>query len=69
MDGYRTVRELSREELEELKSCYYMEKMDDLGEKVYYSDLADVDELVTDEEVFEHYSHISFVDDDFFCNQ
>lgn len=63
-----TVRELSREELVELKQRYYTEKLDRLGESPSYGELADIDELVTDEEVYEEYGDVDFVPDDFFTN-
>lgn len=57
------VTELSREQLEELKSRYYMER----NESVSYGELACIDELVTDEEIFKEYDYVDFVCDDFFC--
>lgn len=62
------VTELNREELTELKERYYMEKMEELGEGVSYGELASINELVKDEEIFKAYDHINFVKDDFFCN-
>lgn len=59
------VTELSRDELTELKERYYMERNDNVS----YGELAAIDELVSDKEIFEEYSDICFVKDDFFCNQ
>lgn len=62
------VRELSRDELLELKSRYYTERLDQNGEIPSYGELANVDTLVTDEEVYEEYDGIDFVKEDFFSN-
>nr|DAG70237.1 MAG TPA: hypothetical protein [Caudoviricetes sp.] len=56
------VRELNREQLEELKQRYYTEK----NENVSYGEFADIDKLVTDNEIFEEYEHIEFCEEDFF---
>lgn len=63
------VRELSREELTELKCNYYQDMKAQEGEGVSYGELAEIDELVSDEEVFAEYDGTAFVKDDFFCNQ
>ena len=56
---YRTVKELTKDELEELRSNYY------------YNVLNDIDEPseVLDNTIFEYYDGTQFVADDFFCNQ
>lgn len=59
-----TIKELSREQLIELKQHYYCER----NENVSYGELADIDNLVTDEELEKEYGHITFVKDDFFCS-
>lgn len=56
------VKDLSKNQLEELKQRYYTEK----NENVSYGELANIDGLVTDEEVFEEYKDIDFVEEDFF---
>lgn len=69
-----TVQELSREQLTELKEHYLVE-LDDEGtleevtglDAIYYGVLADINEIVPDEVVFEHYDGVDFVEDDFFC--
>ena len=59
------VKELNREQLTELKQHYYMfDKFEDEIDVSYY-ELATINELVTDEEVFEYYA---FGCDDFFCS-
>lgn len=60
----RTVFELTREELTEVKTRYYCETNDNVS----WGEIANIDEIVTDEEIFEEYSEYFFVDDDFSCN-
>lgn len=62
------VRELNREQLEELKQHYYM--FEKFGKEISASwgELAMIDELVTDEEVFDFYENTIFVEDDFGCS-
>lgn len=64
-----TVRELTREELQELKVHMLDEFLqEEENRNISYGEIADIDELVTDESVFKEYEHVSFVKDDFFCN-
>lgn len=57
-----TVYELTREQLMQLKQAYYEEQH---PEGVSYGELADIDELVTDEEIQAEYDGIMFSEDDF----
>ena len=59
-----SVKDLTREQLIELKQRYYTER----NENVSYGELADIDNLVSDNEIFEEYGHITFVEEDFLCN-
>ncbi len=61
------VTELNREQLTELKQRYYSEKMDAKGEGVSYGELFEIDDLVSDNEIFEEYEGVDFHNDDFFC--
>ena len=64
-----TVKELTREELQELKVHMLDEFLqEEENRNISYGEIADIDELVTDESVFKEYEHVSFVKDDFFCN-
>ena len=64
-----TVKELTREELQELKINMLDEFLqDEENRNISYGEIADIDELVTDESVFKEYENTSFVKDDFFCN-
>ena len=58
------VRELNREQLDELKYAYVCETM----ENINWGDLTDVTDIITDETIYNHYDNIDFVDDDFFCS-
>lgn len=55
------VRELNREQLEKLKVNYYSERHGDMS----YGDIVEIDELVSDEEVFEEYAGTVFTEEDF----
>lgn len=59
----RDVRELTREELDELKDTYFWQLADEDPEL-----LEDLPDPIPDEVIFEHYAGIGFVKDDFFCN-
>lgn len=60
-----TVRELNKDQLNELKCRYYSEKTD---EDLSYSEMLDIDKIVSDEEVFNEYADTYFSEDDFACN-
>lgn len=62
------VTDLSRDQLIELKGDYICTRNDEQGERTYWSDFADADELVSDEEVYEVYADVDFVNDDFMCS-
>lgn len=59
------VKELSTEELTELKQNYYKEK----NENVSMDELLSINDLVSDEEVYDYYSDYSFTKEDFYCNE
>lgn len=59
-----SVKELTREQLTQLKEQYYIEN----NNNVSYGELASINELVSDTEIFERYEHITFVEEDFLCN-
>lgn len=62
------VTELTRDELTELKTRYYSDLLDQKGETPSYGELSAIDELVTDEEVYQEYADVDFVKEDFFGN-
>lgn len=66
-----TVKELNREQLNELKQNYATQ-LTDCGEDeevfgISYGELIEA-ENIPDEVIFNHYDGISFTDDDFFCS-
>lgn len=58
-----TVWDLNRDQLAELKQRYYIDHVD---ENPSYGELADIDNLVSDDEVYNEYDHVDFVPEDFF---
>ena len=62
-----TVHELDHDQLIELKQAYITEKNDEVGQGTSWGELADVDELISDKEIFVAYECYSFSNDDFFC--
>ena len=70
------VRELTRDQLIELKQ-YYMDELVNEGsfaevmgvdyDEPPYGDLASADNIIPDALMFEHYDGIDFVNDDFLC--
>jgi hypothetical protein len=65
----KTVYDLSREQLNELKQAYVCQLYEDSDvlESPSYGELVD-SEQIPDSVIFEHYDGVSFVDDDFFCS-
>lgn len=63
----KEVKELNRDQLVELKQTMLCERMDQCGESPSYGELADVDETISDEEVYIYYAGFIFSPDDFFC--
>lgn len=60
-----SVEELDREQLTQLKQNMLMERMDAEGESPSWGELAEVDALITDEEVQQEYAGTEFVTADF----
>ena len=58
-----TVYDLNRDQLIELKQQYYQEKT---GSPLSYVELSIIDDLVSDEEIYDAYNGTRFVPDDFF---
>jgi len=65
---YRNVDELNPNELEELRSRYYHQLLDDGSlDEVMGKEIQSEEEIPMDL-IKQHYIDTSFVDDDFFCN-
>lgn len=65
-----TVKELSREQLNELKESYAIQ-LSDCGELeevsgISYGELLE-SKNIPDEVIFNHYDGVTFTEDDFFC--
>lgn len=61
---YRSVEELTRDELTVLKQQLLTERLDKKGEQPSYGELADADETISDEEVMEAYAGVEFGPED-----
>ena len=61
------VTELNREQLTELKCSILADWMSASNASPSYSDLANVDALISDEQAFDEYPDTVFTNDDFFC--
>lgn len=62
-----SVKELNREQLDELKCNYVMEIAKTEGRFPSYMELALAPSEVPDEKMYELFEHITFTEDDFFC--
>lgn len=61
---YKTVYDLSDDEIAELKdSFFWQDETQDVLEGVYTSS-----DQIPNDIIFEHYDMVCFVDEDFFCN-
>lgn len=56
------IRELSRNQLEQLKQDYYCKK----NINVSWSELANINALVSDQTIYAEYDGICFTEEDFF---
>ena len=61
------VRELTRDQLEELKSRMICERNEERGGGMSWYEIVHVNSLISDEEVFRRYAGFIFFDDDFYC--
>ena len=60
-----TINELNRDQLTQVKQNYYTQKQAERGAGVSYLKLAQINEIVPDAEIFEHFAGVCFVPDDF----
>jgi hypothetical protein len=69
MEGRKmTVQELDREQLIELKSMYLTEKNSEVGEETSWAEIAAIDDVISDKEIYDRYDGYTFSNDDFFCS-
>jgi hypothetical protein len=57
----KNVKELNKNELDQLKWNYFYDE--EVVQNKY-----DYPHEISDEVIFAHYEHVSFVEEDFFCN-
>ena len=62
------VRDLTRDQLDELKQNMIFQHCDDCDEGVSWGELANAGDLISDADVFERYEGVNFSEDDFFCS-
>lgn len=60
-----TIRELTPEQLTQVKQNYYTQKQAKKGKGVSWGELAQINDLVSDAEIYEQFEGVSFVSDDF----
>ena len=61
-----TVQDLNREQLQQVKVNYYTNDCNEPNGPLSYGEILDIDNIVSDEEVYEAYAGVDFVEDDFF---
>ena len=61
-----SVKDLNREQLQQLKIHYLDELLcKEENRNISYGEMANIDEIVTDEEIYDEYSMYYFVKEDF----
>lgn len=61
-----TVQELNREQLQQVKVNYYTNDCNEPSGPLSYGEIMDIDNIISDEEIYEAYAGVDFVEDDFF---
>ena len=62
------VRDITRDQLDELKQRMICDRNEEKGEGTSWGELASADDLISDAEVFEEFGGVVFSEDDFFCS-
>ncbi|MBR5180805.1 MAG: hypothetical protein IKW88_00965 [Clostridiales bacterium] len=60
------VKDLTRDQLIQLKQHYLTELRISEGTRVSFAEIAEADSLVSDEVIFKEYARITFTEDDFY---
>ena len=61
-----TVKQLNRQQLEELKIHYYDEILQDTEDRsISYGEMANINDLISDEKIFNEYNGYIFTEEDF----
>ncbi len=64
-----SVYELNKEQMTELKSrCFTDYIYETENRDVFLSELANTDNIISDDDIYENYGDIDFSEDDFFCS-
>lgn len=63
------VKELTEDQKTELKITYLQELLDEVKENrnPSYGEIYEINNIISDEDIFERYKNIEFENDDFFC--
>ena len=61
----KTVYDLTQNELEELRDTYFYQLLD--ADPEVLGDITEAEQIAF-EDIKNHYSEVTFVDEDFFCN-
>ena len=63
------VKELTENQKTELKITYLQELLDEAKENrnPSYGEIYEINNIISDEDIFERYKNIEFENDDFFC--
>lgn len=61
----KTVYDLSRDQLVELKQTYLCQLMETGEECLSWGELAAADDIIPDAVIYDHYAGVTFTDDDF----
>lgn len=77
MNDYKTVDDLNRQQIIELKQMFITELVNNNDfsrftqldyDEPTFADWNNADNLISDDVVYEHYDGVLFTDDDFFCS-
>ena len=64
-----SVYELNKEQITELKSRSFTDYIYETENRdVFLSELANIDNIISDDYIYENYGDIDFSEDDFFCS-
>lgn len=59
------ISQLNKEQIANLKQTYLMQHNEEVGEETSYEELANADNLISDEIIYEAYAGYNFSEDDF----
>lgn len=59
------ISQLNKEQIANLKQAYLMQHNEEVGKGISYEELANADNLISDEIIYEAYAGYNFSEDDF----